>query len=66
METQKTLSSQGNLRKKNKLASIMLLDFKIYCEAIVIKKVATGTKTDTKLNGTEYDAQKLTQAYMAS
>lgn len=44
----------------------MLLDFKLYCEAIVIKKVATGTKTDTKLNGTEYNAQKLTQAYMAS
>ena len=54
------------MRKKNKLASIMPLDFKLYCEAIVIKKVGTGTKTDTKINGTEYNAQKLTQAYMVS
>ena len=54
------------MRKKNQLASITPLDFKLYCEAIVIKKVGTGTKTDTKINGTEYDAQKLTQAYMVS
>ena len=37
----------------------MLLDFKLYAKAIVIKTVSADIKTDTETNGTEYRALKL-------
>ena len=38
MESQKTQITKVTLRKKNKAGSITFVDFKVYCEAIVIKK----------------------------
>ena len=45
METQKTLNSQSNFRKKNGARRIRLLDFRLYDKAI--PTIGSGTKTDT-------------------
>ena len=39
METQKTPNSQSNLEKENRAGGIKLPDFRLYCEAEVIKTV---------------------------
>ena len=39
--------------RKNRVGGIMLLDFKKYYKAIVIRTVCFGIKTDTKVNRTE-------------
>ena len=38
MESQRPLKIKGILRMKNKAEGITLLDFKVYCKALVIKQ----------------------------
>ena len=44
MEPQKILNRQENLREMNEAGGIMLLEFRLYCKAIVIKKVCYWLK----------------------
>ena len=39
MEPEKTLNCQGKVEKENQSWGITMLDFKLYCKAIVIKTV---------------------------
>ena len=50
MEPQKILNRQENHREMNKAGGIMLPEFRLYCKAIVIKKVCYWLKKQLQIS----------------
>ena len=48
----------NTILKKNKIGGLTLFNVKTYCKATAIKNCGFGGRTDKKINGTEYKAQK--------
>lgn len=52
--------------RKNRSECIMLLNYKLYDKAIIIKKYRNGIRANTKIRGTEKWVQKHTHTYIVN
>ena len=53
VEPENTLNRQSNPEKKEQNRRYHIPDFRLYYKTKAIKQYDTGTKKDTKINGTE-------------